>query len=249
MDLVSTLGEFHDHVLGYWYPPSDQDWRIKQTLEDILRESNPAPGDALIVRTLTNHRSYQRGIFRNYSEANDLPIQMKSVKRNLGEFTDFFITKELNVGPSFSNEDINPKRVRLTSDPALVNTFEIFREYPLPDKSNGLVLKKNVKPATTLDGSGYGKSGRETEEGVGGLSALWIQKARNLQIEIVPTNDPADAALGRYASITARADFLEINKVPVRDFEVVLSQVQINLYDLLLNNNLIFLNSSASGRV
>lgn len=227
--------------LGYWYPPSDQDWRIKQTLEDILRESNPAPGDALIVRTLTNHRSYQRGIFRNYSEANDLPIQMKSVKRNLGEFTDFFITKELNVGPSFSNEDINPKRVRLTSDPALVNTFEIFREYPLPDKSNGLVLKKNVKPATTLDGAlDMERVAEKLKKALVDYPLYGFKKARNLQIEIVPTNDPADAALGRYASITARADFLEINKVPVREFEVVLSQVQINLYDLLLNNNLIF---------
>ena len=120
----------------------------------MVAESSPAKGQTITARTLTNHIWFHRGAFRDFADIRGLPVVMKSVKRNLGEMTDYFITKDRSREGESGVRQIDPKRDRLFDDPSLTKTFSLFRSYPLPNGMRGLVLKKNVIPATDVKGAG-----------------------------------------------------------------------------------------------
>ena len=102
---------------------------------------------------LSNHPWFHRGAFRDFADIRGLPVVMKSVKRNLGEMTDFFITKDRSKEGESGVRQINPKRDRLFDDPSLTKTFSLFKSYPLPNGMQGLVLKRDVSPATDVEGA------------------------------------------------------------------------------------------------
>jgi 4-amino-4-deoxy-L-arabinose transferase-like glycosyltransferase len=226
-------------LFGSKNSPVYQAWPIDRVLNDIIDEAKPRPGDYLTVRTLTNHMYFQRGGFRDTAEIHGLPVIMKSVKRNVGEMTDFFITKTGDFG-FHAFRDINPKLTRLLENPALKKTFTTFKTYPLPDGSKGLVLKKNIQPARDLPGvDDLEEIGKRFLSAFAQYPIYGIKDAINPQISIIPTENPGDIFLGRYQQITVKADSVVSNKVKVDDFELVFKNVQINIYDLILNNKLI----------
>jgi len=226
-------------LFGSKNPPIVQTWPIDKVLDDIITEADPKPGVFLTVRTLTNHMFFQRGGFRNSAEFRELPITMKSVKRNVGEMTDFFITKTGDFG-MHRFRDINPKLTRLLKDPALKKTFKLFKSYPLPDGSKGLVLKKAVQPATDLPGvDNLEEIGKRFMTAFANYPIYGIKHAVNPEISIIPTENPDDIFLGRYKQIKFKADSVVSNKITIDDFELIFENVQINIYDLILNNKLI----------
>ena len=226
-------------LLGFKNPPITQNWPIDKILEDVITEANPSPGVFLTVRTLTNHMFFQRGGFRGAAEIQGLPVVMKSVKRNIGEMTDFFITKTGDFGVH-RFKDINPKLTRLLQDPALQKTFTHFKSYPLPDGSNGLVLKKNIQPATDLPGvDNLEKIGQRFITAFSHYPIYGIKDAVNPEISILPTENPDDIFLGRYKQIKFKADSVVSNKIKIDDFELIFENVQVNIYDLIRNNKLI----------
>ena len=99
-------------------------------MDDIVKEKKPKNGGHVFVRTLTNFGHFQRGAFRDFAAFRGLPIVMKGVKRNVGEFTDFFITKSGDFSQQSLNA-INSRKV-LLNDPALTKTFKLLKSYPLP---------------------------------------------------------------------------------------------------------------------
>ena len=64
----------------------------------------------------------------------------------------------------------------------------------------------------------------------------------NMNIIISPTNDPDDLFYGKYKSIYIKADSVISNKVKINNFELLFENVQINIYDLLLNGRFILFN-------
>ena len=226
-------------LFGSKNPPITQTWPIDRILDDIIIEADPSPGEFLTVRTLTNHMFFQRGGFRDTAEIRGLPIVMKSVKRNVGEMTDFFITKTGDFG-EHAFRDINPKLTRLLENPALLKTFTTFKTYPLPDGSKGLVLKKNIQPATYLHGvDNLEAIGKRFLTAFSQYPIYGIKDAANLEISIIPSENPSDIFLGRYKQIKIKADSVVSNKIRLYDFELIFEDIQINIYDLLLNNKLI----------
>jgi 4-amino-4-deoxy-L-arabinose transferase-like glycosyltransferase len=226
-------------LFGSKNPPVTQNWPIDKVLDDIISEADLSSGDFLTVRTLTNHMFFQRGGFRDIAEIRGLPITMKSVKRNVGEMTDFFITKTGDFG-LHAYKDINPKLTRLLENPALKKTFTPFKSYPLPDGSEGLVLKKNIQPATDLpDVDNLEEVGKRFMIAFGQYPIYGIKDAINPKVTIIPTENLNDVFLGRYKQIIIKADSVVSNKIKITDFELVFENVQINIYDLLLNNKLI----------
>lgn len=224
---------------GFKNLPIAQTWSINKILDDILTEAPPSQGEFLTVRTLTNHPYFQRGGFRNFSEFRGLPIVVKSVKRNVGEMTDFFITKTGDFGVH-AFRDINPKLTRLLKDPALQKTFTLFKSYPLPDGSKGLVIQKNIQPATDLpDINNLEAIGEQIMTAFANYPIYGIKNAINPEISIEPTGNPEDIFLGRYKQIKIKADSVVSNKVRIDDFELIFDNIQINIYDLILNNKLI----------
>ncbi len=219
--------------------PVTQIWPIDKILNDIIDDADLNPGEYLTVRTLTNHMYFQRGGFRNITEIQGLPVTIKSVKRNVGEMTDYFITKTGDFG-LHAFKDINPKLTRLLNNLALTKTFTTFKIYPLPDGSNGLILKKDIQPATDLPGvNNLEEIGKQFITAFKQYPIYGTKDAVNPKISIIPTENPQDIFLGRYKQIKFEADSVISNKIKIDDFELTFDNIQINIYDLILNNKLI----------
>ena len=236
---LQVLGQ---RAFGYIRPPiTDQHWPLDRVLNDIIEEAAPGEGEKITVRTLTNYPFFQRGGFRNTALFNNLPVVMKSVKRNVGEFTDFFITKQgAGSGSNFWQRDIGPKKKKLLEDPALRKTFPLFKKYLLPDGTYGLVFKRRVSPAVDLEGVvNLHEVGNRLIEALAEYPIYGIKAGESMRIHIEPTGDTNDLYLGRYKSIQIKADSVITNGVRLHDFELTFEGVQVNLYDLFINGKLI----------
>ena len=64
----------------------------------------------------------------------------------------------------------------------------------------------------------------------------------NINIIISPTDNPDDLFYGKYKFIHIKADSVVSNKVKIKAFELLFENVQINIYDLLLNGRFILFN-------
>ena len=227
--------------LGKGNLPITQNWPINTILDDIIEEAKPERGEHIIVRTLANFAYFQRGAFRDFVAFRGLPIAMKGVKRNVGEMTDFFITR----GGDFSRQSSNAINARnlLIKDPALTKTFKLFRSYPLPDGNKGLLYKFDMEPANSLPGvTDLELIGKRLEEAFTRYPIYGVKKGLNMTVSLTPTSNPQDIYYGRYKSIQIKADSVVSNKVLIENFELLFENVQINIYDLLLNGKFILFN-------
>ena len=128
-------------------------------------------------------------------------------------------------------KDINPKLTRLLEDPALQKTFKLFKSYPLPDGSEGLVLKKAVQPATNLPGvDNLEEIGQRFMTAFANYPIYGIKDTVNPEISVISTENPDDIFLGRYKQIKFKADSVVSNKITIDDFELIFENVQINIF-------------------
>ncbi len=227
--------------LGKGNLPVTQSWPINTMLDDIIEEAKPEKGEHLVVRTLANYGFFQRGAFRDFAAFRGLPIAMKGVKRNVGEMTDFFITRS----GDFSRQSLNAINAinLLIKDPALTKTFKLFRSYPLPDGNKGLLYKFDMEPANSLPGvTDLELIGKRLEVAFARYPIYGVKNGVNMTVSITPTNNPQDIYYGRYKSIQIKADSVVSNKVLIENFELLFENVQINIYDLLLNKKFILFN-------
>ncbi|MDC1122501.1 glycosyltransferase family 39 protein [Nitrospinaceae bacterium] len=221
--------------------PITQIWPINSMLDDIIEEAKPEEGEHVVVRTLANFAYFQRGAFRDFAAFRGLPIAMKGVKRNTGEMTDFFITRDGDFSRQSSNA-INARNL-LTKDPALTKTFKLFRSYPLPDGNKGLLYKFDMEPANSLPSvTDLKLVGKRLKTAFSSYPIYGVKNGVNMDVSITPTNDPQDIYYGRYKSIQIKADSVVSNKILIKNFELLFENVQINIYDLLLNGKFILFN-------
>ena len=221
--------------------PVTQIWPINSMLDDIIEEAEPEKGEHIIVRTLANYGFFQRGAFRDFAAFRGLPIAMKGVKRNVGEMTDFFITRS----GDFSRQSLNAINAinLLIKDPALTKTFKLFRSYPLPDGNKGLLYKFDMEPANSLPGvTDLELVGKRLKTALSSYPIYGVKNGVNMTVSITPTNDPQDIYYGRYKSIQIKAESVVSNKILIKNFELLFENVQINIYDLLLNGKFILFN-------
>jgi 4-amino-4-deoxy-L-arabinose transferase-like glycosyltransferase len=221
--------------------PITQSWSINQILDDIIEEAKPEKGEYLTVRTLANYAYFQRGAFRDFAAFRELPIVMKGVKRNVGEMTDFFITRS----GDFSRQSANAINARnlLLKDPALTKSFKLFRSYPLPDGNKGLLYKFDMEPANDLLGvTNLEQIGKQLKVAFSSYPIYGVKNGVNMTVDITPTDNPQDIYFGRYKSIRIKADSAICNKVLIENFELLFENVQLNIYDLLLNGKFILFN-------
>ncbi len=224
--------------LGKSNLPIIQLWPINAMLDDIIEEAKPEKREHLVVRTLANFAYFQRGAFRDFATFRDLPIIMKGVKRNVGEMTDFLITRSGDFSRQSSNA-INARNLFL-KDPALTKTFKLFRSYPLPDGNKGLLYKFEMEPAKDLPGvTDLEFIGKHLMEAFANYPIYGVKNGVNMTVTISPTDNPQDIFYGRYKSIQIKADSVVSNKVRIENFELLFENVQINIYDLLLNGRFI----------
>ena len=227
--------------LGKGNYPITKKWPINLILDDIVEEGDPKNGKHLSVRTLANYAYFQRGAFRDFAAFRKLPIAMKGVKRNVGEMTNFFITKSGDFSRQSSNAIEH--RNRLLNDPALTKTFKLFRSYPLPDGTKGLLYKFDMEPAFDLPGvRNLSFIEKRLIQAFENYPIYGFKNGINMNIIISPTDNPNDLFYGKYKSIHIKADSVVSNKVKIKAFELLFENVQINIYDLLLNGKFILFN-------
>ena len=227
--------------LGQSNRPMTKQWPINLILNDIVEEGNPADGKHLSVRTLANFGYFQRGAFRDFAAFRQLPITMKGVKRNTGELTNFFITRNGDFSRQSSNAIHH--RNRLLKDPALTKTFKLFRSYPLPDGNKGLLYKFDMEPASNLPGvTNLSLIEKRLIQAFANYPIYGFKNGTNINIIISPTDDPKDLLYGKYKSIHVKADSVISNRLKIKEFELLFENVQINIYDLLLNGRFILFN-------
>ena len=227
--------------LGKGNLPITQSWPINLILNDIIEEAKPDKGEYLTVRTLANYAYFQRGAFRDFAAFRELPIVMKGVKRNVGEMTDFFITRSGDFSRQSANA-INAINL-LTKDPALTKTFKLFRSYPLPDGNKGLLYKFDMEPANDLsEVTNLEHIGEQLKVAFANYPIYGVKNGVNMTVSITPTDNPQDIFYGRYKSIRIKTDSAVCNKVVIENFELLFENVQINIYDLLLNGKFILFN-------
>ena len=155
--------------------------------------------------------------------------------------TDFFITRS----GDFSRQSLNAVNAinLLIKDPALTKTFKLFRSYPLPDGNKGLLYKFDMEPANSLAGiTDLELIGKRLEEAFTRYPIYGVKKGLNMTVSLTPTSNPQDIYYGRYKSIQIKADSVVSNKVLIENFELLFENVQINIYDLLLNGKFILFN-------
>ncbi len=166
---------------------------------------------------------------------------MKGVKRNVGEMTDFFITRDGDFSRQSSNA-INARNL-LTKDPALTKTFKLFRSYPLPDGNKGLLYKFDMESAHSLPGvTDLELIGIRLEVAFSSYPIYGVKNGVNMTVTLTPTDNPQDIYYGRYKSIQIKADSVVSNKVLIENFELLFENVQINIYGLLLDGKFILFN-------
>jgi 4-amino-4-deoxy-L-arabinose transferase-like glycosyltransferase len=221
--------------------PITQIWPINSILDDIIKEAKPEKGEHVVVRTLANFGHFQRGAFRDFAAFRGLPVAMKGVKRNVGEMTDFFITRD----GDFSRQSSNAIKARnlLIKDPALTKTFKLFRSYPLPDGNKGLLYKFDMEPAKSLPHvTDLELIGKRLKKAFSSYPIYGVKNGVNMTVSLIPTNNPQDIYYGKYKSIQIKADSVISNKVLIKNFELLFENVQINIYDLFLNGKFILFN-------
>ena len=152
--------------------------------------------------------------------------------------TDFFITRDGDFSRQSSNA-INARNL-LIKDPALTKTFKLFRSYPLPDGNKGLIYKFDMEPAKDLPSvTDLEFIENRLMEAFANYPIYGIKNGSNMTVTISPTDNPQDIFYGRYKSIHIKSDSAVSNKVKIEDFELLFENVQINIYDLLLNGRFI----------
>lgn len=213
-------------TFGFKERPVKENWHIDSILDDIVQEADPPPGKTITVRTLTNHPWFHRGAFRDAAMIRGLPVVVKSVKRNQGELTDFFITKDVSQEGESGARRINPKRDRLFDDPSLNKTFSLFKTYPLPNGAKGLVFKRDVSPVADIEGAvDLDQVGKKLLAAFPHYPIYGIKRMENASVTIIPTGNPKDLSLGRYEKITMAADSAISNGIRLDDLELTFHDV------------------------
>ena len=97
-----------------------------------------------------------------------------------------------------------------------------------------------MEPANSLPGvTDLELIGKRLEVAFSRYPIYGVKNGVNMTVSITPTNNPQDIYYGRYKSIKIKADSVVSNKVLIKNFELLFENVQINIYDLLLNGRFI----------
>lgn len=125
-------------------PPLSEDWRHRQILGVLVRDSG---GARATVSVVPNHAFFSVSNFRYYGLRDGLPLHFMRAWDDEPLGVDYMIIKDGgNQGPVWTAD--KPRRIveRLRADAALARAFPVIAEYPLPDGSRALVRARRLLP-------------------------------------------------------------------------------------------------------
>ena len=208
-------------------PPVRDDWRQREILALLARDSRGAPATVSVV---PNYALFSASNFRYYALRDGLPL--KFVRAWDGEPVGiaYMVLKSGEQGPPWTAE--RPRRIaeRLATDPHLAHVFPVIGTFPLPDGSTATVRARRLDDGPTVAPAAMARAVESA------IRARLSDVARDVEgLEIRLTHDNA-IRLGRIARVELRAatatvgDLTRPNAARAR-----VRDLQIGIDDLLVN--------------
>jgi hypothetical protein len=122
-------------------PPEDADWRQREILAAIARDSG---GAERTVSVVPNHPWFSVSNFRYYAVADGAPLRFSRAWEGEPLGLDYMLLKSGDVGPWWTAD--KPRRIaeRLAADADLARVFPVIGEFPLPDGSVAFLRARRV---------------------------------------------------------------------------------------------------------
>ncbi len=209
-------------------PPVRADWRHREILRLIARDSRGAPSTVSVV---PNHAFFSVSNFRYYALRDDLALGFGRAWSDYPLNVDYVILKSGDQGPEFTAE--RPRRIteQFARDRLLAAAFPPIGTFPLPDGSVATVRVRRPAPVTGISPAALA---RRIEAGAGGLLREFVADAEGLRVGL----EYDDAALlqGTIRRVTISAVVARVGELRrpspatlrLRDVRVALEGLRVN---------------------
>ena len=230
--------------LGISSPPLRGDWRHREILALIVRDSGGRPATVSVV---PNHPFFSLSNFSYYALRDGLALELS---RGWGDETplgiEYVILKTGDVGPSWTEAKIRRATASVEAPAGLGRVFPVIGRFALPDGTEAIV---RVRRLTAVPGA----SAADVAEAAERAFWRWIADyARDLEAPSIRLRYDDGAREGRITRVqltAARATIAEFlrpraARLRIRDVGVVVEDVVINPYRALAEARLELLDAS-----
>jgi len=208
-------------------PPVRDDWRQREILALLARDSRGAPATVSVV---PNYALFSASNFRYYALRDGLPLKFARAWDGEPVGIAYMVLKSGEQGPPWTAE--RPRRIaeRLATDPHLARVFPVIATFPLPDGSTATVRARRLDDGPTVAPAAMA---RAVESAIRARLSDVAQDVEGLEIRL--THDNA-IRRGRIARVELRAatatvgDLTRPNAARAR-----VRDLQIGIDDLLVN--------------
>ena len=218
-------------------PPVRDDWRQREILALLARESRGAPATVSVV---PNAALFSVSNFRYYALREGLPLRFARAWDGEPVGIAYMILKSGDQGPVWTAE--RPRRIaeRFAADPHLARVFPVIGEFPLPDGSTATVRARRLDHGPAVPAAAMARAVERA------IRARLPEVARDVEgLEIRLTYD--DAILrGRIRRVELRAGAATIGDLTRRNAALArVRDLQVGIDDLRVNP----FSASAEGRL
>ena len=208
-------------------PPRTGDWRHREILTLISRDSGGAPATVSVV---PNDNFFSVSNFRYYGVRDGLPLRFSRAWDTEPIGIEYMILKTGDVGPAWTAE--RPRRIaeRLRTDPSLARVFPVLGEFPLPDGSTASVRARRLTEPVPVASKTFA---RELEAAIRRELADVTTDVEGLEIGLVYDETVLRGRVGR---VEIRAASARVGELRRRDAPLLRVQdVRIAFDDVLVN--------------
>jgi hypothetical protein len=125
------------------FPPSSADWQEGRVLDELARASGGRPATVAVI---PNYNFFSVSSFRYEALRRGLALSMERGWTGPPLGIDFVILKTGSQGPSFTTAKAERLTRSFEEDRYLATIFPVIGEYPLPDRSRGILRARRIAP-------------------------------------------------------------------------------------------------------
>jgi hypothetical protein len=209
-------------------PPAREDWRQREILRLVTRDSG---GAARVVSVVPNHPFFSAANFRYYGLRDDLRLGIGRAWSDYPLNIDYLVLKTGHQGPEFSIAKAQRINERFARDPFLAAAFPAIGAFALPDGSVATVRVRRPAPVTGLSALALAERVRA---GAGSLLKEFVADPEGLRIAL--DYEAAALARGTIRRVTINAAAARVGELRrpnaatlrLRDVRVVLENLTVN---------------------
>jgi len=212
-------------------PPRRGNWRHREILALITRDSRGAPATVSVV---PNDNFFSVSNFRYYGARDSLPLRFTRAWESEPIGIEYMILKTGDVGPAWTAA--RPRRIaeRLASDPHLARVFPVLDEFALPDGSTASVRVRRLTDALDVEVATFA---REVEAAIRRALADVVSGAEGLEIRLVYDDALRHGQISRVEIRAASAAVGEMTRpgaamLRVRDVRIAFDDVLVNPFSI-----------------